>query len=56
MEDSTVRQPNNDRLNPRLQELASSTNSMLQTLTKGRNLRAEVMKQYDNGDSPAFQS
>jgi hypothetical protein len=56
MEDPTVRQPIADRLNPRLTELSASTNSTLKTLLEGRNLRSEVMKQYDGDIRRSFQA
>jgi hypothetical protein len=47
MADDLVRQPVSDRLAPRLQALEQSTNSAIQSLLTGRNLRSEVMKGYD---------
>ena len=47
MRDDDVRQPIVDRLNPRLTELSSSTNQLVATFMSGRNLRSEVMKNYD---------
>lgn len=56
MEDSAVRQPIADRLNPRLTELAASTNSMMKALLEGGNLRSEVMKQYDHDIRRSFKA
>jgi hypothetical protein len=54
MADDMVRQPVSDRLAPRLTALESSTNSAIQTLLTGRNLRSEVMRGYDNDIRRSF--
>lgn len=54
MADDFVRQPISDRLNPRLQALEQSTNSAIQALLTGRNLRSEVMKGYDGDIRRSF--
>lgn len=54
MRDDMVRQPVSDRLAPRLTALESSTNSAVQTLLTGRNLRSEVMRGYDNDIRNSF--
>lgn len=56
MADDLVRQPVTDRLNPRLQALEQSTNSAIQSLLTGRNLRSEVMKGYDLDIRRSFQA
>lgn len=54
MGDDMVRQPISDRLAPRLQALETSTNSVIQSLLTGRNLRSEVMKGYEGDIRNSF--
>lgn len=56
MQDPMVKNYVDSRIDPRLKSLESSTNARIQTLLQGRNLRAEVMRTFDNGLRTAFEA
>ena len=56
MRDPMVETYVNSRIDPRLKTLEQSTNSQIQTLLAGRNLRSEVMRSFDNGLRIAFEA